>query len=97
MITYQVISNNTKTSKHPAKFLSKQEIFTRVFNNTKHLKAGQYVKIKRTPNKGVVVEIIKDMERVNWQSNRPFFVLLKMDTGEEVLAHPSQLKNVRKP
>lgn len=91
MISYEIISNSSKptaTSLNP-----KEEILSRSLTRC-NFKVGDTVKVRRTPNRGVIKEIIYKFEDVKWEKNTPYNIAVEFVTGDTKLCNPYQLKKV---
>lgn len=99
MISYKIIVNNTADVRKPLQpqivkpgdTNYKEVVFQRNLRVC-HLKTGERVKIRGTATRGVIKEIITDINQVNWDTKRPSFVHVQFDNGESRLCNPSQLK-----
>lgn len=60
-----------------------------------HYRKGQRVKFRGTNKKGEILEIIQDYGRIQWEHNKPLFIVVSLDTGEKVIAGVSQLKGIK--
>lgn len=98
MISYKIVSNaGEKPTKarllKPGSSDYKERVLERAVKSNQ-LEVGEYVKIRRTPQKGVIKEIRLEVDKINWKNNQPLFIVVEID-GREVLAHHSQLKRAR--
>ena len=99
MISYEIISTVTDSPKprsstrvRPGDPDYKKTVFNRVFSNC-HVHEGDIIKVRKSPKRGKVMEVISDFERVTWESNRPQILIIEVD-GSRYFAHPSQVKRV---
>ena len=72
----------------------KQVVFERTMHNMQYL-VGDRVKVRRTPRKGRIVSIERDINKVNWFKQRPMPLTIEFDDGETLYAHPSQIKRTK--
>lgn len=97
MIEYEIVVNHRHDQKlSPAKVTPrdanyKEVVFQRQLKVCKY-EPGQYVKVRKSAKRGQILEIIEDINQVNWLHNRPQFV--KVDFGKDgvMMCNPSQLK-----
>jgi hypothetical protein len=98
MITYKIISNTGKKLNHEIRPVKptdkdyKDVVYERALSRCFY-REGSKVKIRRSSRRGVVQEVIKDKERVNWVNNSPYFIVVKFQDGVIEQCSPSQLKN----
>jgi uncharacterized protein YlxW (UPF0749 family) len=100
MITYKIIVTNTPSTpkrEHvsPDQPTYKEHIFRRLLNSLS-FSVGARIQIKGTPRRGHVTKIVKELSDVRWNKNKPEFIQIKMDDGQEYLTHPKTLKRSRK-
>ncbi len=70
-------------------------VFTRAFKGNRwHV--GNRIKVRGTSRKGTVREVIKDLNKVEWERNRPLFIVVEMDDGVTMIGHPGQFKGSNK-
>ena len=98
MISYKI------TSHEPLKALSKRErkalkktnpdykatLYHRLLKRNP-FKAGERVRLINTKRTGTILEVVFDINNVNWTAGQPHFIHVMFDDGEEGLATPYQL------
>lgn len=103
MITYEITSSSTANLKHSrtlSKILRpedqgyKESVFRRAFEGCK-LSGLDFIKVRGTPNKGQILEVVANFNNIKWEKNRPMFLRIKVN-DKEYMAHPSQLKKISK-
>lgn len=50
--------------------------------------------IRGTRKRGLITDIITDINEMNWTKNRPHYIRVLFDSGY-VLCHPSQIREVK--
>lgn len=101
MITYSIVSR-LRSTEHKGdresrkSQISNEEIWHRALTGNP-FKIGSKVSIRGTKLKGVVVNICRHMEDVQWQGRRPLFLDVKVEgkTNEMYICHPIQLRKRR--
>lgn len=99
MISYEISSTPTVPTKqtrkrpHPGDVGYRDTVLRRAFENC-HLNGLDFIKVKGTPNKGQILEVVTDPDKVQWERNRPLFLRVLVN-DKEYMAHPSQLKRIR--
>lgn len=98
MISYKIIITNGKNvtpnqRKHitPKDPEFKSLVFERSLKKCT-FKENQWVKIKGTSKRGRIIEVIKELDKVTWTNNRPYYLVLEMTDKSQVVANPAQLK-----
>lgn len=100
MISYRIVSKsggrvtplNKPVSPKDPEF--KELVFRRAMRGCT-FKEGDTVKIKGTPKRGTLIQIIYDINDILWVRNRPYFLEVEIPGDEEnMLYHPSQLKRL---
>ena len=97
MITYDIIKTSTPQQRRAKRTIThddpdwKQQTLKRAYDACK-FHEGDYVKIRKTPDRGQIFAVYDDIQHVNWVGMRPFFVAVNMKDGRMVMAHPAQLK-----
>ena len=101
MITYKLVFNSADSpSQNKNKFVAPNDpafkplVFERALSRNS-LKIGDKVKIRGTNLRAEITDVIKDIDKVQWERNRPYFIWLSCN-GEEMYAHPAQLKRMNK-
>ena len=103
MISYKIIvQHNSDQHRHslPVKRVMpgdadyEQVVFQRTMHNMQY-NVGDRVKVRRTPRKGVITSIERDIKKVNWFKHRPMPLTITFDDGETLFAHPSQIKRTK--
>jgi len=82
-VTRQIVSPNDPQYK--------EIVFQRQVKACPYL-AGQRVKVRRGHQRGYIKEIIKDLNEVQWENNKPHFILVEHDDKKFVVYNPSQIK-----
>lgn len=102
MINYRIIVSNGKNTALEKQRVTpndpnfKQTVFERSIQSC-FWKPGQRVKLRGTSRCGTVVEVIKDINTINWTKNRPNYLAIAFDDGKLELGNPCQLKGTKKP
>ena len=102
MISYKIVSNWGKKNTPEISPISpkdpnfKEVILERAYRNSWAWRAGQKCKIRGTPRRGIVKEVIKEHNRVNWINNRPYFITVEFADGKTEVCNPSQLKRTHR-
>jgi hypothetical protein len=99
MISYKIIVQNTVDVKNPEQRVIakpgqpdfKQVVFTRNLKQCRY-KTGDRVKVRGTAKRGNIVEILTDINVVNWVRNRPHYIVAQWDDGSTSVCNHSQLK-----
>ena len=97
MIEYEIVVNHRHDQKlTPAKVTPrdtnyKDVVFQRQLKVCNY-QPGQYVKVRRGHERGVILEIIEDINKINWYQNKPQFVKVDFGNGKILMCNPSQIK-----
>jgi hypothetical protein len=99
MLTYEIIVNHGKDQTatlspvKPSDPEYKEVVLTRQMRRLRMV-VGDRVKLKGTPQTGVIDDIVKDPNQVNWNNNRPHFIVVRLDgdIGGRMMCTPQQLK-----
>ncbi len=99
MITYKIISNSgqdgtdTLSPRHvsPKDKNFKEITFKRSYAGCV-LKEGDWVKLRGTPKRGKITTIYKAFALVEWDHNRPMYIVVDFTDNTVLLCNPGQLK-----
>jgi hypothetical protein len=101
MINYKIIvsSGQNKPVNKPVKVDHtapnfKQVVFERSLRGCNY-KQGSRVKLRGTNRKGTVLEVIADIESINWTKNKPHYIAVHFDDGQYGLCNPGQLRGTK--
>jgi hypothetical protein len=77
-----------------------QELRERAFDKQLHSfngKPGDRVRLKGTRYMAEIVEIIRDIDKVQWISNSPAFIVVRpQNTASTMIVKPGQIKRIYK-
>jgi hypothetical protein len=63
---------------------------------SKTFPVGQAVEFIGNKRKADIVEVLKDINKVHWKGDKPFYIKIKFrDTEQCVLCHSSSLRKVK--
>jgi hypothetical protein len=99
MISYKIIVQNTADIKHPEarKVVApgepdfRETVFRRNLAQNR-FKEGDRIKMRKTAKRGFIVEVIRDIKNVNWERNRPHFLVVQWDDKSTNMCIHTQLK-----
>jgi len=94
MFTYRITSKNSSQSASLSE-TSKLRTFNRSKKRAlRRFKVGRKIKLNNTGLVGTVLEVILDMENINWVGNTPHFIRVRMDgDGQEYLTSPTMIRS----
>lgn len=89
MLSYRIKSKRT----YNIRDTSDEATFERAITACR-FSVGDRIKLRGTPRKGYVTEIVQDITRIKWMGRQPQFILITMDDLATYIAANSQLKKV---
>lgn len=101
MIAYEIIVNHQRDQKSTRQIVKpgdanfKEVVFQRNHKQCQYA-ADQRVKLRNGHTRGTITEIISDINQIQWQNNKPLFVRVKFDNGQEIIVNHNQLKRSKK-
>jgi len=99
MISYRITSKSTSPSgTNTSGNNARDKIFQRAVKKaSKNLPDGQLVEFIGNKRKATVIEVVKDINKVHWKGEKPFYIKIKFhDNDQCVLCHSSSLRKVNK-
>jgi hypothetical protein len=101
LIEYEIIVQHKRDQKPQLELADPKSPDFRALVFRRNLKACKYkdedrVKVRGTSRKGFILRIEDDINKVNWERNRPHFVQVRFDDGSVMMCNPSQLKRTNK-
>ena len=102
MIKYKIIVSNTRNVKvetnkkvHPSDPNFKETVFERSLRSC-YWRENMRCKLRGTSRLGTIVEVEKDINKINWHKNRPNYLVIQFDDGEVGYVNPCQIKGTKK-
>lgn len=103
MISYKILSKKL-SSKQRTELLDdhlraddpefKRKLFERLYARLKFTK-GCNVRIVNTSKRGIVTKVYTDLNSIKWDKDKPFFIEVCLDDGQQVVCSPYDLTRKR--
>ena len=98
MIVYRLSSKNGDTLPDPHDLSSpegRELAFKRILKKTRH-RPKQRCAIAHTKLTGQIKTIIRDHKEVQWKQGSPYFIVVSLDDGREVVCSRAQIWKVKR-